>query len=279
MGTTKIAGFTILETMLFLAITGVLIMALLSGVGVSINTQRYRDSVQSFKSLIQNQYTQLLDVQNAVTPKDNSWTCNGSGEVKQNAGPGTYPGQSDCVLLGRYIVINQGKVSTQSITGFQSGTNTTGNDIDSLVNNYKLSLTTSDIENRTLDWGTAISWPIAGTDAKPAGTPRSLGILLVRSPDSGAVYTFTIDSPPDIAATDGAALAAMLVTGDTVSKTFNNAVLRGQDQRIICIDAGGLVTGGVQAVVINAYATNATGVETRSNDILLQLDKASGTQC
>jgi type II secretory pathway pseudopilin PulG len=275
MGTHKTAGFTILETMLFLAITGMLIMALLTGVGVSINTQRYRDSVQSLKSLIQDQYSQLGNVQN---DRDNSWTCNGNAQTSQGSiNSGVARGQSHCVILGRYISIDQDAIATQDVIGAQSGTSTQGSDVALLLANYKLSLSSGDPQTSSVEWGSKIAWPISGSGAQSTGTPRSIGILLIRSPDSGTVYTFTIDSPPAIGQLSGAYLAAMLVTGNNVSTTYNSSTLRGQDERTICLDSNGLVTTGNMAIFLQAYASGLASVEALSNDTMLQ--QGNSSQC
>ena len=49
----KSKGFTIIEVMLFLAVTGALAVAILVGSGVAIGQQRYKDSVNSLQSFIQ----------------------------------------------------------------------------------------------------------------------------------------------------------------------------------------------------------------------------------
>ena len=54
-------GFTLVEAMLFLAITGLLTVGILVGSGVAISQQRYRDSVNSLKSFIQDQYSACGD--------------------------------------------------------------------------------------------------------------------------------------------------------------------------------------------------------------------------
>ena len=46
-------GFTIIETMLVLSVTGLLSVGIMVGWSVNINRQRYDDSVNTFKSDIQ----------------------------------------------------------------------------------------------------------------------------------------------------------------------------------------------------------------------------------
>ncbi len=263
--------------MLFLAVTGLLIIATLTGIGASLNNQRYHDSVQSFKSLIQDQYTQ---VQNVVNDHGNSWTCNASAQIsKGSTNSGTPRGQSSCVLLGRYITVSQNTVSVQSVVGNRVASTTTGTDIQLLKANYVVSLDSSSATQSNLEWSTNISWPVSGTGAKPSGTPRSIGILLVQSPDSGIIYTFTVDSPKDMSSTNGSDLLAMMVTGDNVSQLVGTTTLRGQDQQVVCVDPSGLLTFGGTALVLQAFASNGTAVETQTNEMLQQTFGSGAPQC
>ncbi|MEP6710564.1 MAG: prepilin-type N-terminal cleavage/methylation domain-containing protein, partial [Candidatus Saccharibacteria bacterium] len=58
MDTQRHPGFTIIEVMLFLAISGALAVGILIGSNVAITSQRYRDSLNSLQSLLQQQYNQ-----------------------------------------------------------------------------------------------------------------------------------------------------------------------------------------------------------------------------
>ncbi len=264
MATSNKAGFTILETMLFLAITGLLIAGVLVGVGTSINIQRYKDSVNSFQAFIQSQYTDLTNVQNDRT---NNWSCGPSATTTQSGAPQPL-GQSDCVLLGRYITITGGAYTVANVTGYQTS-NVTGTDVSILKNGYNLGLSTVSQQSDTLTWGTVIAWPVSGSGAKSPTTPRSIAILIIRSPTSGSVYTFTSDTVPPIANVDDSALKAMLVTGTGTPPS--------QAARTICIDSQGLVLTGNMAVYLHAYSTTQTSIETRSNNVSTSL--GSDVQC
>ena len=58
-------GFTIIEVSIFLAITGVLFVAVTVGVQNSIFQQRYNDSVQSFVEFLRTIYAETMNVQSA----------------------------------------------------------------------------------------------------------------------------------------------------------------------------------------------------------------------
>lgn len=58
------SGFTLIEVAIFLAITGVLFLAVTAGVQNSIYQQRTNDSVQSFVEFLRNVYSEVSNVQN-----------------------------------------------------------------------------------------------------------------------------------------------------------------------------------------------------------------------
>ncbi len=88
-------GFTIVEVVLFLAISGALAIALLVATTSAIQQQQYRDSVQSFAGFLRSQYERVVSVENDRQPGDD---CPISGSISR-AGRG----QSDCVIVGRYV--------------------------------------------------------------------------------------------------------------------------------------------------------------------------------
>lgn len=252
-------GFTVIESVLFLAISGVLIMALIVGTGASINIQRYRDAVESFKALVQDQYSALASVQN---DRNNNWTCNALAQTQEMMG-GEVRGQSDCILLGRYVAIVDGDIALGSVVGRATTSAAVVNDdIASLRDNYALNISSGSVQTRTMEWGAKIAWPLSGSDdAQPAGTSRSLALLFIRSPDSGKIYTFTTDTvPPEPTANS---LRAMIAGGDTIP---------GQAERTICIDSNGAFFNTDLSVYLSAYANGPSSVETRSNSYITSIE-------
>src|SRR5680860_466471 len=130
-------GFTIIETMLFLGISGMLIVGILIGTGTSINVQRYHDSVTSFKSFLQQQYSDVSNIRNESITNP----CYGD-ETQNNP-----RGQSDCVVLGRYITTLDSKSFTvKSVIGYIPAYSLSpDNDVDALkLYNITISPSTSD---------------------------------------------------------------------------------------------------------------------------------------
>ena len=252
MGTHSKPGFTIIETMLVLAITGVLIAGLLVGIGSSISNQRYGDAVSSFKALLQDQYSRVSNVSN---DRDADWTCAANATPVQ-AGGGIAPGQSDCVLLGRYVGVVNGDISMATIVGYENSTAAGTNDITELKDNYTLGVSTSSVETTTLEWGAQIAWPSSGGGSKNPTTPRSIAILVVRSPNSGTTYTFSSDNVNDIDAVSDATLKSMLVESTTA--------IPGQSERTLCIDPNGVGVPEKLAVFIGRAANGPGSIESRS---------------
>ena len=98
-------GFTIIEVMLFLAVTGVLAAGILASVGSTLGLQRYRDAVDGFSSYIQGQYGQTINVRNDI---DNHRECAADGTflAAHSAPPGT---SETCAIIGRLVTTANGQ--------------------------------------------------------------------------------------------------------------------------------------------------------------------------
>lgn len=270
MGTHFKQGFTIIETMLVLAITGVLIASLIVGVGGTVNAQRYKDSVNSLQALLQDQYDQVDNVTN-VNPRESTWTCDTAANTAEQTAPGegTAPGQSDCVLMGRYVSIANDTVSTAAVVGYKNSTAIETTDVSDLKTNYAFGIAKDSIETSTLEWGAAIAWPVSGIDSKTAGD-RTFAMLVLRSPESGFTYTFTSDSDAPIDATSSGTLKNMMVVGNSIP---------GQAQRFLCVDpspgSSGLTVPEKLSVTIDRGASAPSAVEIRTQNVNKDLGQAS----
>lgn len=251
MGARISPGFTIIETVLFLSVTGLLVMGVLIGTGASLNRQRYQDSVESFKDLLQTQYAELGSVKNFRT---NTWSCDASAQPV--AGGSVIRGQSDCLLVGRYLRIERGDITVYSVLARQTGT-AGGNDITKLDTNYRYNVNTTTTTSQSMEWGTQIAWPSSGSGSQTPTNPRSIGILFIRSPDSGNIYTFTSNDVPAKTAINHATFTNLIQAG--------TASFPGQGARTLCVLSSGLMPSGDMAVYINPYAASASAIEVRTS--------------
>lgn len=194
-------GFTIIEVMLFLAITGALFAALMIGVNNGVVQQRYLDSVRSYKSLLQQQYSEVVNVRN----ENLDGKCNNDGSINDQVSRSTPRGTSPCVLLGRAIRITYDNgaqhVVTSSITGHDPtgfGQDADGDGIDdstqingasdvtALTVYYHAKLAIFDKETEDLDWQSLLT-TVASQGQR---TPSKAVILIMKSPATGLVRVF-----------------------------------------------------------------------------------------
>lgn len=222
-------GFTIIEIMLFLAITGALAVAILVGSGAAINQQRYRDSVNSLKGYIQDQYGELTSVINSDEPKP---VCSSLGsEVNLDITKQQARGTSDCLVMGRYILIEPTKLTSYNVIGHPPADQTGKDDIE-VLQSYALTL--DGAESDDVSWGAQIVRPKT-TDG------MTTSVLIVRSPLSGTILTYIQDGNQKP--------ATLLSTANMVQKDF-------------CVDSQGLSAKGHRlAVRIDADATGQSSVE------------------
>lgn len=230
MTTQAARGFTIIEVMLFLAVTGLLTIGVLVGSGAAIAQQRYRDSVNSLKGFIQEQYNQTSNVVNGEARNP---TCRVQGNsLVLDGGALQSRGTSECLLLGRYLLVEPKKVTAYDVIG-QPNTDEEGTEDIAVLRNY--TLTISDVfEEEDVAWGATIVRPRTETG-------MTTSVLIVRSPLSGSTFTFVGDGSQRP--------SALIDAGNMVQKDF-------------CIDSGGgSVTNQRLAVRINARAAGQSAVE------------------
>lgn len=236
-------GFTVIEVMLFLAVTGVIMSTLLVGLTVGINRARYKDAVSSYQSYWQGQYDEATNVVNNRS-RDNPCI---DGKI-QDPGVGTDSGRgtsNECTVVGRiihssadgekltsapvYATIDYNSLVTQA-----SHLNDTDLEILQAVN-----LTAGEPQEYMIGWGVKS----VGYGAT-ADQVNQFSVLIVRLPTGGALHTYILqsaDKTPQQVVADPAAL---------VSNDFT-----------MCLDSGGLVFTPRLGAMITKDAANSAGVK------------------
>lgn len=232
MATTNQRGFTIIEVLLFLSISGLMFVALMAGVSTNINQQRYRDSVTSLGGLFQQQYAEVSNTRNG---RDDNWRCDAS-IVEQDLSNGEARGASDCVLLGRYIraVDNGTRVEIGSVVGTEPATGTVLQSDSIALAAYQPKLSTFEQTTRELEWGAVLR----DADDRAA----NFTILILRSPLSGLVRTFANASSAPNPLAD-------MITEEAAHRTL-----------VMCVVGDGWALGPTQALVLTAATPGSNAV-------------------
>ena len=227
------AGYTIIEVMLTLAITGAIFVAALLGVSSTISRQRYRDVVDNTYELIRSQYDLVNRV--SIEQRDKNDVCNGITSIgishtNQNKGRG----RSACNVYGVAITfgLDDGKVvQTSSIIGWDLSAYKTyisegkpvGFDPDTEISKYTdiqlLGLlgasnvyetaSHSDCTVADLLTNERLHYDARIQTTEKGNKPFKATILIIRSPRDGAIHTYVYNYSGDSSksATDYSSLA------------------------------------------------------------------------
>ncbi len=223
-------GFTIIEVMLFLAVGGALTVAVLATAGVAINQQRYRDAVNTLQTAVKQQYNEVAHV---INDRVDAKRCDGAASVTDAAVATAEPrGTSECVILGRHIVLNGATFSAVNIVGhLKTGEKLDPTDGDlAALKKYNISPDASSTYTSQFAWDTRIN--------------NATAMVIARSPVSGSIVTLT--------ANGAAAPTAIISTGST-------------DARTICLDPNGILVPSTLGIRIKARAASPSAVEMLSD--------------
>lgn len=223
-------GFTIIEVMLFLAVTGFLIMGIMAGTGVSVSRQRYNDSVQTFTQFLREQYSSVTNIR--IVERNNDSICygvspesaieDGSLSSEEIFGSATSSGDSgrgrtNCLVYGIMVTFgldNGNKVQISPLIGrdIYSLSNAdslieSNSDLDLLrlanVSNLTITASSEDLNTglcyvRTTGGTTSsyLQWD-AETQTTAAGGETLRAVMLIfRSPKDGTIKTY-VSNPTD----------------------------------------------------------------------------------
>lgn len=184
-------GFTITEVMMFLAISGLLLLGALVGIGSNISNTRFNDGVRSTVSYLQEQYN---EVSTGRSDRPDSLACDLNGNVS-TGGPGNptmAPGMTDCVILGRFIKIEGSTFTARYITGIRSSFAGLSGDDTAAINQMNPVVAGTNAYEGSFD----VPWQIGVVNSKvtrgSTTTPYpALGFAIIRSPASGNVLYYS----------------------------------------------------------------------------------------
>ncbi len=224
----ELKGFTIIEVMLFLALSGFLMVGILAGTGSSIANQRYKDAVQDAAEALRKAYSFVSDTQvserNAEDGICNTTISDENPKSKGDSGRG----RTNCAVYGAVVTIYKDRIQTTSLIGkdyhdyvrllnsktaYDSATeeerallnNTDIDDITLLgalkANNLAYhcdGANSSDchvavagsVQTRKLKWDTLLKQPNKGDEKNK---DLSITLIIYRSPITGAIRTVVMD--------------------------------------------------------------------------------------
>ncbi len=210
MGTKQNSGFTIIEVSLFLAVSGMLIVGLIGGIALSIQRQRFTDSMNSTQSFLQSQFN---ETEYTLNNRDQA-PCS-SGQVGQPSG-NSFLGASECLVIGKLIDLGlpatDQNESTISVYDVLANAQPPDNYTDitafpstlSLLKSPQMGVTaqfnSKNKQDFLVPWGAQIKKVVRDEDDTPANknrvdTSKSIRyIALLRSLIDGTTGVYKVDS-------------------------------------------------------------------------------------
>lgn len=290
-GINKIAlGFTIIETMLFLAIAGLIFAGLVAGTNGAIRRQRYKDSVQGF----------VDDLRDLYSLVENTQVLNYPGTAKCADGESNEGrGRSNCSVYGIYAIISPNHGNKNTIEAYwvigtdQSLVRGASSDIEFFKEDstrkyaqigtaYMIdgdsALQHINVKSHSILWGADVAIPcnsdfaadikgaigtVQGCDAVGSvlsNAQNQVELFIYRSPITGSINTLSSMKVDDTAnANDDVEFDQAFIDGENISSVledFNHYDVS------LCVTGGSGMSydGGIRMVVIDAYGSNTNAV-------------------
>lgn len=251
-------GFTIVEVMLFLAVSTMLLGVALTYTSQTLKNARYADTTKSFETYIEQQYTQVQ----AGTATRNATSVDGSCTTT-----GVSIGASDsCIVLGHVLAFDTSGpgadstiVKKYTVVADATPSILVNNDFEAFAYSNVRVQESADapIDTHELDWGTELS-ELRYKD-NVTGFNR---LAILRSPISESIYIFTFSQGPQI----------------DHARTFQDGIISANANQpaVICFTSQDFGTSLVASVTLNGSA----GIDSIGSTIKGQTDvRVGGLTC
>lgn len=237
-------GFTIIEVVLFLAISGLMIAGILAVVGAGINGKRYTEAVDSFQDYLLTSYSATDNVAN-----------NTDGEVRCNASAPRPVGTTDCTVIGQLVVSSDGRSITS--TPLYAGVDVTEIDREEIETAAELldamQLYTvadnPDAEDFSMRWDTRIV-------ANESDATRPFTMMIVRLPYGKGSISYIAERNTQIGSADS------LQEFRQVATDANAA-----EELALCVEPANLQLARPVGVVVDNAASAGSGSLQRRGDV------------
>lgn len=287
-GINKIAlGFTIIETMLFLAIAGLIFAGLVAGTNGAIRRQRYKDSVQGF----------VDDLRDLYSLVENTQVLNYSGTAKCDDGTDSSEGRgrSNCSVYGIYAIISPNHGNKNTIEAYwvigtdQSLVRGASSDIEFFKDYARVGTAYTkvgstdpehiNVKSHSILWDADVAIPcnsdfaadiknsfgtaVQGCDAVGSvlsNAQNQVELFIYRSPITGSINTLSSMKVDDTAnANDDIEFDQAFIDGEDISSVLGNF---NHYDVSLCVTGGSGMSydGGIRMVVIDAYGSNTNAV-------------------
>ncbi|MBL8160028.1 hypothetical protein JNJ66_06255 [Candidatus Saccharibacteria bacterium] len=244
----KSGGFTIIEVMLFLAVSGLLLTVALIGTGSMMRQIRFSDSGRSLHAFVQGQYNDILT---GVNPR----TANAACAASATSGAGS----SRCLLLGKLIrfetdsdVVKSYPVIATRIPDLAGADATLSDEQLIATAAQPVVIKNTGVEEFEIPWGAEIIGSRRTSDKQTANT-----YLLLRSPRSSRIVSYTFNATP---------------TEFNTMSSLTSRLTPAATQRATNYCFQGIETPGLPAMLIVAGGQG-------QNDIRLQFDVTPAGNC
>lgn len=230
-------GFTIIEVILFLAISGLLLAVAIAAVTANINNSRFNDAIRSTTSYLQSQYSEVAA---GKSDRDALRGCDASG-INTTA---TSLGMTNCVIMGRYIKLEGSTFTVRYIIGHRDSLlGISADDTQSVIDmNPRVAAETAYQASYNVPWGIELI-----NTTSSSGTYGATGFAIIRSPASGNILYYvagnegspepSLQSPSLILRGQNLNKNAVLCFEDTGSSRAGRINIKdGQGQEVIQTD-------------------------------------------
>lgn len=237
----KTSGFTIIEVLLFFAVSAALLMGIIFNATSQIHQQRYEDAVQNFAEFLRTTYSEVSN------PRGKDSGDNG--------------GRSNYAMYGKLVTFGETgadkRINVYDVVGDTEGEELEGTPLQMLKTLHaeviKKSNNTTGLIGKSSDYYP--NW-----DAKIETTSRNHdryvgAILIVRAPISGTIYTYTLN---------GSTVEVQSAISSNATGVLNQALTSfGTDEANFCVAAEGfsVYNGRRYNVRLTETSHDASGVE------------------